>query len=692
MDGKQDIITLFRNRNIEEQKSTIELREKPGVKDYDLSTKGGTKSQNTANCYVVNAAGTYRLPLVYGNAIKDGAPNPSAYTATLENSISGANGTKEKPLVLKNFLDYKGNAISSPNISGAHSADLLWEDEPNLIYKVSLSEDKKELCFEITKQAICQGNAVLAIKDKDGKVMWNWHIWVINYELGNGDIRIFNHRDKVTGRQYSNMMMKYNIGYCEKDENQGNVKDRIFTVRVTQIRPKGDVWKKILPKPGVRVFDVRQKGGTDIQTLANSCMYQWGRKDPFPGLLELDSVKKIIIDKPMYRFDEVGRIKVEKNGGTGPYDYQYSIQHPTTFLTSKDIKFDKGAAITYMSSWAKKAYWNLWNNKNNDWATNYLVTHLHTDLNKSYRAQQLIVGFEAQIKEIIDKSESWKKNRNDSIEACTDSIYSINEKIKQLDTNIEKWEDWGNLEDDIEYAKILKGTYEIDVLKYEEKKKSWEYVNSQSTYQLKEGIGELRNKIEEYKLLVHRQPQIRNEIKEAQEKYAYLHDVVKTIYDPSPVGYCVPVFDAFTGFTPTGLYDVVDKGDNPYLAKDEKEIKGFYANIYDKETSEVIEFPITSYRDGYTGELATPAPQSGLRPFITYDAYYFTSGYMFATRPSGEFSFNNQEISPCYASFMTDGRCIRPMKEGATELVENAKAGIDDIDVNDEDHYIHIDE
>lgn len=36
---------------------------------YDLSTVGGTTAMQTANCYLVNAPGTYSLPLVYGNAI-----------------------------------------------------------------------------------------------------------------------------------------------------------------------------------------------------------------------------------------------------------------------------------------------------------------------------------------------------------------------------------------------------------------------------------------------------------------------------------------------------------------------------------------------------------------------------------------------------------------------------------------------
>ncbi|MBR5856672.1 MAG: fimbrillin family protein, partial [Bacteroidales bacterium] len=48
---------------------------------YDLSTKGGVAAMNTANCYIVDAPGYYKLPLVYGNAIKDGSYNTVSYIA-----------------------------------------------------------------------------------------------------------------------------------------------------------------------------------------------------------------------------------------------------------------------------------------------------------------------------------------------------------------------------------------------------------------------------------------------------------------------------------------------------------------------------------------------------------------------------------------------------------------------------------
>lgn len=50
---------------------------------YNLANKtGGEQVENTANCYVISAAGYYRIPLVYGNAIKNGQKNESAYKTT----------------------------------------------------------------------------------------------------------------------------------------------------------------------------------------------------------------------------------------------------------------------------------------------------------------------------------------------------------------------------------------------------------------------------------------------------------------------------------------------------------------------------------------------------------------------------------------------------------------------------------
>ena len=61
---------------------------------------------NTANCYVVSAPGTYIFPIVYGNAIKNGAVNTDAYR---KNQSDATN-------LIWEFKNHLGNAITSPRI------------------------------------------------------------------------------------------------------------------------------------------------------------------------------------------------------------------------------------------------------------------------------------------------------------------------------------------------------------------------------------------------------------------------------------------------------------------------------------------------------------------------------------------------------------------------------------------------
>jgi hypothetical protein len=137
----------------------------------DLSMASGTR--NTANCYMVHEAGTYRIPLVYGNAIKNGQDNQVAYKPG-----TVANG-------LANFINHAGTAISAPWITKSgtgvnggmgitvDSAQLIWQDVYNLTTNYSIEGDY--LKFEVP--SFVEGNAVIAVKSGD-TIIWSWHIWV----------------------------------------------------------------------------------------------------------------------------------------------------------------------------------------------------------------------------------------------------------------------------------------------------------------------------------------------------------------------------------------------------------------------------------------------------------------------------------------------------------------------------------
>ena len=137
--------------------------------------------QWTANCYMVHKAGDYKLPLVYGNAIKAGEDNKKAYNP----------GGSTSDTYCANFVNHAGTAINAPWITKAttgegvakgmgitvKSAALLWQDAEGLITKVGISGDY--LTLTVGKDATTQqGNALVAAKDADGKIVWSWHIWV----------------------------------------------------------------------------------------------------------------------------------------------------------------------------------------------------------------------------------------------------------------------------------------------------------------------------------------------------------------------------------------------------------------------------------------------------------------------------------------------------------------------------------
>ena len=139
-----------------------------------VDNAGNTRaSMTTANCYMVHTAGKYKLPLVYGNAIKNGTVNTIAF-----NPGTVANG-------LDRFVNHNDEGITGPwitkNGSGinagmgltAASAELLWQDVSGLISEVGIQGNY----LTFTVGTYNPGNAVIAVKNSSGIILWSWHIW-----------------------------------------------------------------------------------------------------------------------------------------------------------------------------------------------------------------------------------------------------------------------------------------------------------------------------------------------------------------------------------------------------------------------------------------------------------------------------------------------------------------------------------
>lgn len=169
-------------------------------------------TQNTANCYVIKEPGTYKFPLVYGNAIKNGKVNTAAYT-----NIEPDNEN------MGDFVNVDGNPISSPWIE----KDLGVSLSPNYNYtrdfdNVYISNgyayftvQPAQVEFDAESPAVVYpfvvNKGTESKLDEDGyiedRVAWQWIIWYYPAELTTIDIT------NATGVKYQMLSENLACGY-----------------------------------------------------------------------------------------------------------------------------------------------------------------------------------------------------------------------------------------------------------------------------------------------------------------------------------------------------------------------------------------------------------------------------------------------------------------------------------------------
>lgn len=329
INGHKYPVTFFHQRVGTSWKGDWLMRQRSefGTPDspIDLSmNNGGVGKRNTANCYLINAPGYYKLPLVYGNAITNGQTNEECW------KCGYSSGYDVHP-VLKVYKDYMGNDITEPKIEGAVSAQLVWQDAYNLISDVELKDGGdgfQYLTFKANRDDMQQGNAVLAIKDDSGTIMWSWHIWITEHWTTEGSL-VLNEgvACKAYDEEYGTFYLApYNLGWC--DAKSLWYLKRTGTMKFIQAET-GDE----------KVLEVVQKGEQIDYWIGNNAYYQFGRKDPIVGFVNSDSEVK-------YNFGELP-YKISPQ----PKKIQDGIQNPNILYVGGDN-----------NDWLSTSYYNLWNN------------------------------------------------------------------------------------------------------------------------------------------------------------------------------------------------------------------------------------------------------------------------------------------------------------------------------------------
>ena len=474
--GTADIVDLVAERNKGLQNAApLGTAAAP----YNLSNETGAAAvQNTANSYLISAPGHYMIPLVYGNAIKNGQTNSSAYKTSKfpDNNV----GTTLNPLV-----DQNGKPITNPWIemtnnkanNGIDAAQITWSDENNLvtlpgspIYRDA--SGNAYVKFEVKKEYLKSGNAVISIK-KGNTILWSWHLWFAPK----------NALDKITvtnkqGNKYD--FTNEALGW-KPTAWKGTPYSTPRTVKVKVEQTLGNNGDK-----QYAVMTITQKPATTTRT-GYTTLYQWGRKDAFPGTTATLAVNTI-----------------NWNAGSGMY-MQAIIQNPQNYYTAG---YDGN--VLDANAWFAKYYtfYNLWS---------------------------------------MDNTSDFAENQSSS------------------------------------------------------------------------------------------QP------------------VVKTIYDPSPVGFCVPPTDAFTGFTTTG---VVSNNSNQINADATIEAETYKTNFghnfwTNSSKTETIFFPAAGYREARDGNTLTK---------------YGVAGEYWTATPNDKnngnvLGFEHNVVHPLYRNIRAYGFSVRPVAE-----------------------------
>lgn len=307
--------------------------------NYDLSMHdvfGNTHAQTTANSYVVTAPGTYKFPVVYGNAITNGRDNVEAYYPMIDGNDVGAPGVvsqlystvyaphrNERTFrYLGRFRSADNNPISKPNIvedfefwesetvkyggaagqyaPGNLDAAIVWQNSMELpgettghaiVQESSVSYADGYITFTIAPEDIRPGNVVIAFRGTVGtriptkSILWSWQIWVTANDLTPLEVP-------------GGKLMPYNLGYIDSTGG-GYVSypNREIQYRIVQVEDG------VVHEQEDFLVEQRGDGTTWDASVGFNVYYQWGRKDPMIPAKDYGAVTKhhpLVGDREVY--------------------------------------------------------------------------------------------------------------------------------------------------------------------------------------------------------------------------------------------------------------------------------------------------------------------------------------------------------------------------------------------------------
>lgn len=363
--------------------------------DRDLSQKSPNgdnySSQESANCYIVNRIGSYKIPLIYGNGnINTISPNPifkDHIGATITNpSIKEQIEAKNTGEIVVDGSDptkgtrfqYNWENLSNNAARQNLRAIVLWQDVEGLISSPSVSTT--HISFSIGKAV--PGNAVIALQGErvtmpfirtqtdngegadprytygywvqtgdptpsgEWETFWTWHIWMTdevykndgNSSAGGGGKsydELFLNWDGTdhlvtlqNKNRAENKILPVNLGWVPDDDDFGFYDHREVWVKLQQVEPTTEG-----ATPQSTIVKIEQHARQPLVT-GTSTIYQWGRPTALPMLKKMNGTPR-----PIYGASGVTDIS-DRFTGKKIDDYWEFIESPYNLL--KDNSNSKG--------------------------------------------------------------------------------------------------------------------------------------------------------------------------------------------------------------------------------------------------------------------------------------------------------------------------------------------------------------
>ena len=282
-DGYSDKGLLLPRVQLKDRKSLTPLLTESGAMNADslayhrgLTVYNLTKSDNLCpGVYTWNGQLWVELNSIQGNVYKGDTESNSfivPINAVIDIPVEKAYrfwSEYQTPPLSKNTFPNKKLSELRP---GVVKAVLLWEDSPGLVSNVSsvdnhlfLQQDSISAVIGKDKDAYIRveprynpcdttgGNALIALTI-DGVIYWNWHIWYTNYDPNLITDTLPNNAFRVN----QGLIYRYNNGF--------STKSAVFMDRNLGALSSG---------PGDK--------------LSIGLLYQWGRKDPYPGIANFNT-------------------------------------------------------------------------------------------------------------------------------------------------------------------------------------------------------------------------------------------------------------------------------------------------------------------------------------------------------------------------------------------------------------------